>query len=125
MRPKETESAAFFAGYVSLVPELDLLAVLEAQLAAIPLVWKAFPESAEASEERPAPLGDIIESFESLRRANMLLIRNFPDAAWSRVGTTSGSRITARALAYVIAGHVRHHDAILRQRLARAAQLSS
>jgi hypothetical protein len=72
---------------------------------------------AEASEERPAPLADIIESFESLRRANILLIRNLPDAAWSRIGIMSGSPASARALAFILAGHIRHHDAILRRRL--------
>ena len=73
---------------------------------------------AVASEEHPAPLSDIIAAFESLRMANLLLIRNLADAAWDRAGTTSGSHITARALIYILAGHVRHHDVVLRKRLA-------
>ncbi len=73
---------------------------------------------ATASEEHPWPLSDIVESFASLRRANVLLIKNLSDAAWDRAGTTSGSHITVRALAWILAGHIRHHDEILRKRLA-------
>ena len=73
---------------------------------------------AVASEEHPATLSDIIATFESLRIANLLLIRNLADAAWDRAGTTNGSHITARALIYILAGHVCHHDTILRKRLA-------
>ena len=73
---------------------------------------------AAASEEHPASLADIIESWNSLRTANLLLIRNLADAAWGRVGTASGTSITVRALAWIMAGHVRHHNAILRKRLA-------
>ena len=72
---------------------------------------------AEASEECPSPLSDIVGSFEALRQANVLLIRNLADAAWDRAGTASGSLITARALAWILAGHVRHHDVILQKRL--------
>lgn len=72
---------------------------------------------AEASEEQPWPLTDIVKSFEALRQANLLLIRNLADAAWDRAGTASGSRVSVRALAWILAGHVRHHDRILRQRL--------
>lgn len=74
---------------------------------------------AQASEEQPAPLADIVESFEMLRRANLNLIRNLPESAWNRAGTSNNSRITARALIFILAGHVYHHDAILRQRLER------
>lgn len=167
MRPAQNEYSDFFAGYINLVPENDVLSVLEQQLVEIPVIWRGIAESeataihspytwkirqvldhlvdgerifgyrllriargdttplpgfdehffAEASEERPAPLADITASFESLRRANILLIRNLPDSAWSRIGIMSGSPTSARALAFILAGHIRHHDAILRRRL--------
>lgn len=75
---------------------------------------------AVASEEKPAPLADIAESFDSLRRANVLLVRNLPEAAWDRHGTSNGFPISVRALAYILAGHVFHHDKILRKRLVAA-----
>lgn len=167
MRPESTEYASFYAGYVNLVPEADILSVLQMQLDDVSQFWRTIPESsasvihppyswkirqvldhlvdgerifgyrllriargdatplpgfdehfyAAASEEQPSPLSDIVESFECLRRANILLIRNLPDAAWDRAGTASGSLITPRALAWILAGHVRHHDVILRKRL--------
>ena len=92
-----------------------LLRIARADLTPLPGFDEHF--FAEASEEHPAPLADIIASFDALRRANILLIRNLPEAAWNRVGTMSGSSVTVRALAYILAGHIRHHDAILRHRL--------
>jgi hypothetical protein len=38
-------------------------------------------------------------------------------AAWDRGGEANGSFVTVRAVAYILAGHVRHHAAILRKRL--------
>ncbi|MCA9033761.1 MAG: DinB family protein [Planctomycetaceae bacterium] len=72
---------------------------------------------ANASEESAARLSDIVGAFEALRRANVLLLKNLPDDAWRRMGTMSETPVSVRALAYILAGHVRHHDAILRKRL--------
>jgi hypothetical protein len=73
---------------------------------------------ADASEEFPRKLEMITESFISLRRANILQIENLPEIALKRIGTASGSLISVGALAFILAGHVRHHDAVLRKRLA-------
>ena len=42
--------------------------------------------------------------------------RNLPEDAWSRTGIASGNPVSVRALAYIIAGHVAHHIAILEER---------
>jgi hypothetical protein len=68
------------------------------------------------------PLGDLVSEFEAVRRANLWLFRNLPDAVWSRTGEANGNVVSVRALAYIIAGHARHHTAILRQRLAGARE---
>jgi hypothetical protein len=39
-----------------------------------------------------------------------------PAEAWYRRGTASDQPISVRALAYIIAGHVRHHLQVLEQR---------
>ena len=44
------------------------------------------------------------------------MFEGFPDSAWTRRGTTNGSPISVRALAYIIAGHGRHHAGLLRER---------
>jgi hypothetical protein len=64
------------------------------------------------------PLGDLVDEFECVRRASLWLFRNLPDPAWSRSGAANGNIVTVQALAYIIAGHARHHTAILSRRLA-------
>ena len=60
-----------------------------------------------------SPLGDLINEFEFLRRANIILINNMSDQAALRLGTASGATVSARALIYMLVGHVEHHMACL------------
>jgi DinB family protein len=62
-------------------------------------------------------LADLVEEFALVRRSHLWLFRQVPEAAWTRTGEASGSAVSVRALAYIMAGHVRHHAAILRRRL--------
>jgi hypothetical protein len=57
-----------------------------------------------------------VEAFEGTRRATLAFFRNLPAAAWTRSGVASGNPFTVRALAYIIAGHVAHHRAVLEER---------
>ncbi len=161
-----TEYAPFYAGYVALVPEEDILAALEAQardlrdLAAritpdrelfryAPGKWslrqvmghlgdgeRVFGYRAmciSRGEQAPLPsfdenlyvdagrfeadtLAALTDEFLHLRAANLVLLRRLDETAWARVGTASGTPISVRALAYIMAGHVRHHLGILRER---------
>src|SRR2546427_7875922 len=61
-------------------------------------------------------LGELVTEFRAVRQGTLALLRSFDAAAFARWGTASGHRVTVRALAYVIAGHERHHLAILRER---------
>lgn len=54
-------------------------------------------------------LQDLIQEFEYLRRANLLGINNMRDESTLRRGTASGYTVSARALIYMIVGHVDHH----------------
>jgi DinB superfamily len=62
-------------------------------------------------------LADLIQEFEFLRRANILAIKNMPDAAVLHRGTASGATISARALIYMLVGHVDHHMASLHENI--------
>ena len=62
------------------------------------------------------PLSDLIGEFESLRRANILAIKNMPDKSMLYRGTASGATVSARALVYMMAGHVEHHMESLHQK---------
>ena len=51
-----------------------------------------------------------------MRRANLAMFHGLEATAWLRRGVANGSPVTVRALAFIIAGHGRHHAAILRER---------
>ena len=57
-----------------------------------------------------------VADFDAVRAATLTFFRNLPEEAWSRNGIASGNRVSVRALAYIIAGHVAHHIAILEER---------
>lgn len=48
-----------------------------------------------------------------------------PLAAWSRQGEASGKTISARALVYIMVGHVTHHLGVLRDRYGLGAGSSA
>jgi hypothetical protein len=54
-------------------------------------------------------LNDLINEFELLRCANILAIKNMPESATLQRGTASGMTVSARALIYMMVGHVDHH----------------
>lgn len=62
------------------------------------------------------PLQDLIQEFEHLRRANILAINNMSAEAVLRRGTASGYTVSARALIYMLVGHVDHHMASLNEK---------
>ena len=171
-RPSAAEFASFYAGYVSLVPEADIMSVLEGQADDVRLQARAFIPKREEfryapgkwsvrevlghvtdaervfgfrafcfsrGDENALPgfeqddyvarggfdrcsLTDLVQEFAQLREANLTVLRRLDDNAWRRMGTASGKAVSVRALAYIMAGHVRHHLHILSTRYAEAAQ---
>jgi len=166
MRPAVNEYPAYFHEYVSLVPEEDVFAALEPQVALVdglparvaaekegfaygPGKWSVRELVGHVSDAERVfayraltfsrfdavslpgfdevtwtphghfggvPLRRLADEFVQLRRANLEMLRRFDDAQWSAGGKGDNKPITVRALAYVMAGHVRHHLAILRDR---------
>jgi uncharacterized damage-inducible protein DinB len=57
-----------------------------------------------------------IQDFQAVRESTLTFFRNLPDDGWSRSGIASGNRVTVRALAYIVAGHVSHHIAVLQEK---------
>jgi hypothetical protein len=64
-------------------------------------------------------IADLLEEFKLLRRANMLMFNHMNNDDLLRMGTASGSPVSVRALAFIMAGHLRHHMNILRDRYLR------
>ena len=59
---------------------------------------------------------DLAEEFTLLRQSNILFFKNLTEEAWLRTGTASDATVSVRALAFIMVGHVRHHENILRER---------
>ena len=165
-KPAESEYASFYARYVALVPEADILAVLDQQTQAIgrlagslgaeketyryaPGKWsirevlghlvdgervfgyRAFCFSRGEQAPLPSfdenqyvavagadriPLAELASEFAAVRAGNLAFLRRLSAEEAARVGTASGKPISVRALAYIMAGHPRHHVAVLRER---------
>lgn len=63
-------------------------------------------------------LTDLIADFQAVRQATFTLLTTIDESAWPRAGSASTFDITARALAYVLAGHAEHHLSVIRERYA-------
>ena len=63
-----------------------------------------------------ASLSDLVSEFEFVRRANMLAIGHMTEDAINCRGTASGYTVSARALIYMLVGHVDHHMASLQDK---------
>lgn len=165
-RPTPDEYEAFYANYISLVPDGDVLESLERQRKETAKLLGGISEAKAAyryapdkwsikglaghvvDSERvfsyralsigrgdPAPLPgfdekswaltanfddrtlkDLVREYGLVRDATLALFRSLPAQAWSRRGTANTYSVTVRALAWIIAGHERHHLKILRER---------
>lgn len=62
------------------------------------------------------PLADLLVEFAAVRAATVRLFRNLEPEALTRRGTANGDPVSVRALAWIIAGHERHHRGVLRER---------
>jgi hypothetical protein len=61
-------------------------------------------------------LAEMVEEWTRVRQATLALFRHLPQGAWQRRGTASDQPVSVRALAYVIAGHTRHHLSVVAER---------
>ncbi|HET9951249.1 MAG TPA: DinB family protein [Candidatus Eisenbacteria bacterium] len=61
-------------------------------------------------------LESLAGEFRAVREATIRLLEGLDDAALSRRGTAAGNPVSARALFWIVAGHERHHVALLRER---------
>ncbi|MFC4100914.1 DinB family protein [Paenibacillus xanthanilyticus] len=166
VRPEENEYSLYPGQYIDLVPEGDLLGILETSETIVTALLEQLPEPQGDFRYAPgkwslkevvghitdnerimsyrllriargdqtplagydqdlfmqsAPfdewsLAQVAEDYKSVRRATYTLLRGLRDADWLRIGQANGSEISARALAYVIAGHEIHHMNVIRER---------
>lgn len=165
-RPTPSEHAPFFAGYIALVPEDDILDVLEHQpgflhalAAAVPVHKETFAYApgkwtvreifghltdgerifghrafrisrgdptplapfdentyVAASGYGSVPVAQLAHEFALLREGHLAMLRRLDAGRWTQTGMVGGHPTSVRALAYMMAGHVRHHVKGLRER---------
>jgi hypothetical protein len=77
-----------------------------------------FDEDAYVPQARSDDLGlpELAAEWVAARQATIAMFGNFPAEAWTRLGSANGQGVSVRALAYIIAGHERHHVETLRTR---------
>jgi hypothetical protein len=61
-------------------------------------------------------LADLATEYGDVRRATLDLFTHLPPEARLRKGIASGNEINVRSLAWIIAGHERHHLKIIREK---------
>jgi hypothetical protein len=165
-RPAQTEYDPYYQGYISLVPEEEIIPALENQMDELSKLFESVPEERgtfayddakwtikevlshvidgermfayralriargdktpiegfeqdgyiENSHANHRTIGELIEEFTLLRKANLMFFENLEDEDWIRIGTANDVEISVRSLAWIMVGHVRHHVAILKER---------
>ncbi|ANE48158.1 hypothetical protein SY83_19780 [Paenibacillus swuensis] len=91
------------------------------------LLWIARNGSAElpgfdedafvaASSFAEIPLAQLASNLAVVRQSTFTLLDTISEEAFIRLGIANGSQTSARALAYIIAGHEKHHMNIIQQR---------
>ena len=164
--PQPGEYAPWQAGYISLVPESDIVAVLIDQTSVIetlaaaitpeketfryaPGKWSVrqvfghladaerifgyralciargqteplpqFNENlfVETAEFDARPVAELADELLLLRHANLSMLQPLPEAAWKRTCVVSGGVSSVSSIAWVMAGHLRHHLLIFESR---------
>ena len=72
--------------------------------------------SAAAARADETSWASHVVEFQAVRLSTLAFFGNLPAEAWKRNGTASDMPFTVNALAYLAAGHLEHHLAILRER---------
>ena len=61
-------------------------------------------------------LQSLVDEFIVLRKSTMYLLKSFNQEELNRSGISNDKPITVRALIFILAGHVNHHQHILKER---------
>ncbi|WP_224490552.1 DinB family protein [Robertkochia flava] len=70
----------------------------------------------KASEAEKRSLVSLREEFNAVRAASLALFRSFSSSSMLRVGQADGKDVSVRALGFMISGHQKHHELVLKDR---------
>ena len=71
---------------------------------------------ASQAEAKGRSMGSLVDELELLRRSNLAMFGTFSDEELRRKTVANEHEISVRALAFIIAGHGRHHETLIRER---------
>jgi hypothetical protein len=66
-------------------------------------------------------LEDLLSELRLIRLGNIAMMRTLNEEAWARMGSANNNQVTVRALVFIMAGHLRHHMNVLRERYLSSA----
>jgi len=61
-------------------------------------------------------LASLTDEFANLRRSHLLLFASFDDEVSRRRGTAGGNSVSVRAISWILAGHLLHHQTVIKER---------
>ena len=76
---------------------------------------------AAAANYDSIPVTKIVQQYTALRVSTFLLFEQLSAEASNRMGLANGKQISVRALAYIIAGHERHHMNVITEKYGERA----
>lgn len=59
---------------------------------------------------------DLLAEFSAVRHANLFLFKSFSEEQMKRTGTASNTVVSVRAIAFIIIGHLKHHQKVFQER---------
>jgi len=62
------------------------------------------------------PLASLLDEFHLVRLSTVAMFEGFPQEAIARAGVANDNPISVRAIAWIIAGHERHHMTIIKEK---------
>jgi hypothetical protein len=71
------------------------------------------------------PLAELVSEFSAVRTANLLFLAKLTEPVYSYIGKVADNPLSVRALAFIMAGHVRHHINGMRSSYAAAIGVHS
>ena len=166
-RPDPSEYKDYFATYIDLVTEPDVIGLLQAQVPELrKLLESVAPQELEKLHEpytwtikqvlghlidtervfgyraarfatgdstplagfdqdafvanmnyTKVPLATLLDELDHLRQGHLAMFSRFDQSCWDHVGHADGKPMSTRAAAYIMAGHIRHHQRIVETRL--------
>jgi len=81
-----------------------------------------FDQEVSTTKSDDIPWSQHVEEFRAIRLSTLSFFRNLPPDLWSKTGVADDKRFTVNALAYITAGHLIHHQNVLKERYSLALQ---